>query len=215
MNRSKTIGALAVAVLTFAATHANASVVVHQNPPGPGHFDWTPGINQNGPNANWLDITLPASSQPGTASGLSSFGQEDFSGQASKILGVFAQTEIQIGNHPSLVWPSAFGELIPANPAPPDHGWSENPFIDVPPAFGTNFADGQEAYVGVRFDVGAGFQHGWIGVVKNGLHLDAFAWGYETEPGVPIPAGVPEPTTLALVALGAGPLLLRTRRSHR
>jgi hypothetical protein len=49
--------------------------------------------------------------------------------------------------------------------------------------------EGVETYLGVSFDLGAGTQYGWIGVVRNAAMLDAFAWGYETDPGVPIAAG--------------------------
>ncbi len=182
------IEVLSTAIVVIAAIPAKAGVVAFQNPQGAGHFDWVPATNQNGLNSIWLDITLPASSQPGTALGVSSYGQENYNDMASKILGVFGEAEIQVGNNSSLVWASASAEPIPASPAPANHGWSENPFIEVP-AFGTNFVDRQESFVGVRFDPGDGWHYGWIGVVKTGIGLDAFAWGYETEPGVPICAG--------------------------
>ena len=76
----------------------------------------------------------------------------------------------------------------------------------------TNLPEGVEPYLGIRFDLGGGYQHSWLGVVHTGPELDAFAWGYETEVGVPIPAGVPEPGTLAALAVGAAALLGRRRR---
>ena len=49
--------------------------------------------------------------------------------------------------------------------------------------------EGQAAYLGVKFDVGIGTQYGWIGVVRTGMELEAFAWGFERNVGVPIAAG--------------------------
>jgi hypothetical protein len=65
--------------------------------------------------------------------------------------------------------------------------------------------------MGVRFNDVDGYHYGWISVVRNGLDLDAFAWGYETEPGVPIIAGIPAPGTLAALAFGA----VVTRRARK
>src|SRR5262249_49150935 len=53
----------------------------------------------------------------------------------------------------------------------------------------TNLPEGVPAYVGVQFDTGAGTQFGWIGVVRTGRSLDAFAWGFESTPNTPIAAG--------------------------
>lgn len=207
-------GAATVLVVTMIVTPAVADVIMFDNPPGQGHFDWIPTTNQTGADAIWLDITLPASGQPGAIFEITSFGQENFNDVASKILGgVVDQSDIQVGNHSALAWASGLGELIPADPPPPEHGWVPNPFVESS-RVGTNFIEGQEAYVGIRFDLGNGWQYGWIGVVKQGLFLDTFAWGYETEVGVPIAAGVPEPGTLALLALGAGTMFTR-RRSFR
>jgi len=68
---------------------------------------------------------------------------------------------------------------------------------------GSTFPEGVPLYLGVRFN-GPAWQYGWIGVERiSGSELDAFAWGYETTPGVAIPAGIPEPGSLALLAFGA------------
>ena len=89
---------------------------------------------------------------------------------------------------------------------------------DKPPAhwYGSYLPEGQPAYLGVRFDQGAGWQYAWIGVVRNPdgtdpALVDAFAWGHETTPGVSIPAGAPEPASLALLAFGAVAALRRRR----
>lgn len=80
---------------------------------------------------------------------------------------------------------------------------------------------GIPAYLGLRVDLGYGdgFRYGWMGVVwdpdsPQGVgFLDAFAWGYETEAGAPIGAGVPAPSGIALLALGAAGALSHKRRS--
>lgn len=49
--------------------------------------------------------------------------------------------------------------------------------------------EGVETYLGVRFDLGKGTQYGWIKVIRNWVEIDALAWGFETDPGVPIRVG--------------------------
>ncbi len=72
--------------------------------------------------------------------------------------------------------------------------------------------DGSEHYVGVRLNIGGLSHYGWIGITNNFGYIDAFAWGYETEPGVPVAAGAPTPSTLAGLALGAAAFSGRKRR---
>ena len=76
------------------------------------------------------------------------------------------------------------------------------------PANGGNFL-GHHAYMGVEFYIGDDVHYGWINlaVSKYGPYGEIYGWAYEDEPGVPIIAGatgaVPEPSTLALLVLGA------------
>jgi len=124
------------------------------------------------------------------------------------------------------IWDSGPGGIIPSPGAVwADNGsytyWSmgkiRNPVTDetlLPPP-------GAPGYIGVKIpdlDGGAGFHYGWIGVIRNGgapgaEGLQAFAWGYETDIGVPINAGAPEPGTLALLAFGAGAAATRRRKN--
>ncbi|KKK52571.1 hypothetical protein LCGC14_3103570, partial [marine sediment metagenome] len=56
--------------------------------------------------------------------------------------------------------------------------------------------EGEETYLAVQFidESDVDWHAGWIGVVRTaGGDIDAFAWGYETEPGVPIAAGAMGP----------------------
>ena len=201
-NRSKTIGALAAVLLTLAATHANASVVSFQNPAGPNFFDWAGGALSE---VLQLDVTLPPESQgafqPWT---IGQIQGTDGVGNLS------TSSEIQIGG-----FGNAFavgvdeGTLVPSGAL-----WGPNGFIFHPlaPPPGTELLEGVETYLGLNLELSPNvFHYGWIGVTRTGNELDAFAWGYETEPGVPIAAGVPEPTTLVLFAV-AGSLFIRRRR---
>ena len=201
-NRSKTIGALAAVLLTLAATHANASVVSFQNPVGAGHFDW--GALSPGPDG-WLDITAPAASQPPAASGPGVFLHTNAS--PSFVSGIALTDKVEVeANFNLLAAGLDPGTSIPSGLATLEEGIV---FFD---SVGSDIQEGVPEYLGVSFDLGGGTQYGWIGVVRTGTDLDPFAWGYETKPGVPIAAGVPEPTTLALFAIAAGSLFIRRRR---
>jgi hypothetical protein len=73
--------------------------------------------------------------------------------------------------------------------------------------------DGSQTYVGARLTIDNQFHYGWIGVQNFGGFIDVFAWGYETEAGVPIAAGVPAPGGLGALAIGAVGALSRKRRA--
>lgn len=210
ISRSPRFGVpVAIILLAIATAHASAGIVAFQNPAGPGHFDWFPA---SGEFLN-LDITLPANAQPGVNNGTSSFRHTnvDVLGQIEGVPGI---TEVQGGGiHPALLLGTNFGEPVPPVALPANFNWNNSSAISHP-ALGSNLVDGQQAYLGVRFDLGSGWQYGWIGVVKNGIGLDAFAWAYETDPGMEIAAGVvPEPGSLALLAFVAVGVAGRRRRA--
>jgi hypothetical protein len=71
------------------------------------------------------------------------------------------------------------------------------------------------AYVGVEFSVEAAVHYGWIRVTVSGVGNGGIIhdWAYNSIPGQPILAGqVPEPSTWALLIIGAGLLVWRTRK---
>ncbi len=188
--------ALAAAAVIAAGTQAYASPVRYDNPAGPGHFEWFGGPpNDRIP----LDITLDAASQTETWNSRSQFGQGAEPLNMSRVSGFDSTTGLQVsGPYGDMLTGVDSGDLIPSGLP-----WRDMGYIWYGGAGGYSYLpEGQATYLGVLFPL-ASTHYGWIGVVRTGMDLDAFAWGYETTPGVPIEAGVPEPNTLALLAFGA------------
>jgi hypothetical protein len=73
------------------------------------------------------------------------------------------------------------------------------------------------AYAGFRFAAADGTHYGWVQLSVNAGAIDFVRAAYERTPGVAITAGaVPEPSTLAMLAVGAtaalGAVIKRRRR---
>lgn len=183
------------------AAPANASPIRFDNPAGPGHFVWGGVV---GDFDRLLDIRSPASAQPAPATGPGVFSHTT---TLPSVVGVGeAGDGLQLDATYSYYATGVdAGELIPSGLP-----WGAEGTVYFEGGY-TNLPEGVETYLGMRFDLGGGYQHGWVGVVRTGPELDAFAWGYETEVGVPVPAGAPEPGTLALLAMGAVGVLRRRR----
>lgn len=208
--------AMALSVAFAWATVAQASVIAFENLPGPGHFDWTSTAGQE-----YLSVLSDAASQPGTALEQGTFWRRnDGSGTTvrgrngsvqrkflTSAAGPTAQmlATVDEGVEIPTISPDvdgffAVGIVLLSSPQP------EWPDSLIP--------EGVPSYIGVSFDLGSGLQYGWIGIVRTGAEVDAFAWGYETEPGVSIAAGagIPEPGTISLLLIGAVGVLGRRRR---
>jgi len=216
-------GLIMVGAALGLSSAASAAIISFENPPGPGHFDWNASAGHD-----FLNLVADAASQPGVSGAVGTFRRRDIPGPpaAWNIAGATTTSRIEtiVRNVPGAVsFLSAldFGTPIPT-PIGPDvggFGAGGNYFYNSDPGFSqTEFPEGAVKYLGVRVDLDAGgplgFQYGWIGVVRTGTEVDAFAWAYETEVGVPIAAGaVPEPASLSLLLIG-GVALLRRRRSR-
>ena len=194
-----------------AGTQAYAAPIRINNSLGPNYWDWDTASNQN---LRALDITLPPADQPADPANPASVIQF-LAPLVSKIGGIGGTTELQTGvgfpEHYFAVGVDA-ETLIPTA----DTSWTRLAYAGAYYGYPSLLTVGVETYLGVRFDLGSGWQYGWIGVVMTPqATLDAFAWGYETEPGVPIAAGAPEPGSLALLAFGAVGVAARRRSGKR
>ncbi|MFT5471571.1 MAG: hypothetical protein ACI8UO_006706, partial [Verrucomicrobiales bacterium] len=70
-------------------------------------------------------------------------------------------------------------------------------------------------YLGLEFDINGNTHYGWIEIESREFFLFILIhrWAYESEPGVPIRAGlIPEPSAAVLLLSG---LLLTARRRRR
>ncbi len=202
-------GLAGVAIMVFTAA-AGASPIRFDNPSGEGHFEWFGG-SQNDPIG--LDVTLPADEQTGAwGDGILSFGQMNNPPTTGHVAAYWNTSGLQVGGDGDY----ALIGVDAGDPIPSGSAWKGNGEIYYE-GYGSQLPEGVPTYLGVYFPVDDGTHYGWIGVVRqNTLELDAFAWGYETEAGVPIAAGaVPEPGTLSLLACGLIGLLCYAWRKRK
>ncbi len=196
--------ALATAGAIAAGTQAYAEPLRFENPGN--QWDWELGpLYGSGTPEQYLDISTDADNQPGGPIGFTSFKQAVYYGSIENPAATALYSYGQI-----LTTPGYFGQFAVAVDAGTPIGDSGQNFFGLPfiafQYYGTPYTyipEGVQTYLGARIQVDSEWHYGWIGVVRNGYELDTFAWGYESEPGTPVPAGVPEPgSALALLALG-------------
>jgi hypothetical protein len=195
--------ALAAGAAIAAGTQAYAAPIRFDNPAHgePGHFHWPMDVHRRS-----LNIILDAGNQTNE---LGVFAQYygailEASFNYVECDPLFASVEISYPYNPEEPWLTP----VPANDPIPSSGASGfGAFGSVYGRYAGGPADSpfpehQDVYFGVRINLLSAWHYGWIGVNRTGYTMEAFAWGYETEPGVPIAAGIPEPDTLAMLAIG-------------
>jgi len=200
--------ALAAAAVIAAGTQAYADPVRYDNLPegAPGWFDWkTPNPEQS---YRWLDVTKDVGTQPSGVGGNDGFGHTGEDAGPWQFIVALDDVggAMQVGGYADYVVVGVPSDTL----IPSGFTWQDWGYVDF---YGAETPEGLQSYLGVRFDPGDGLHYGWIGVVRTGTQFDAFAWGYETEVGVAIEAGVPEPGSLALLAFGAAAALRRRRQA--
>jgi hypothetical protein len=186
-------GAMALAVSAY------AEPIRFDNPSGPDHFVWYGGVSV----PIGLEVISDPGAQTGAYGGIAQFHQRDALPGNDYVAGA-AGGQVASGGYSDL-FAIGFdaGTLIPTGGT-----WRSNAKI-YHPTYGSWLPEGVPTYLAIEFplEVGGPMHYGWIGVEKfiapDGSHqLDAFAWGYETQPDTPILAGIPEPGSLALLAMG-------------
>lgn len=193
---------VAVVAIMVCGTLAYGDPICFDNPAHgeAGHFHWAV---PEGDNTNWLDFTQAASAQPGTPWGDSSLRHAFNSDTPWGVIGTDGAGTVQVEKDSFWIAALGVGDMIPSGAPTTNEGYVYYEGYETP------HPEGTPSYMGIHFDIGDGVQYAWIGFVRTAEQVEAFAWAYETEPGVPIT--VPEPGTLAGLALGAAALLRRRR----
>jgi hypothetical protein len=208
-NASRTIGTsnrrvgLVAQVLIICVTCLVWSSVVNAaigylNPDGPERFNWA----GDGSVQSWLDITRPWDEQSGMQTGRSSISQETFQ-SIGLLSGNPSGIEIHVNAVEGLPLVAPV-EYVPFPQSTPEQFlWTDTGF-SFAGSLGSLIPEGEQAVIGLRFELNNAYHYGWIGVVRTGTSLDAFTWGYEQWPGViPFEPIVPEPSTLSFVTIVA------------
>ncbi len=227
---SDTSASLLTALAIAAGTACYADPVRFDND---GTFDWSDGV--------YLDMTRRAAAQTGLDAGRASFEYylwpDPYYSYSHKFIRG-ATPDAQIEGYPEATVEPA-GSLVPDAFASRIFGryWQtlqgigiyfmtgaylETYFTKTYPA---DNIPGPPEYIAARFDLADGTHYGWMSLSLTHLtgpgfpnwDFDLLAWGYETEPDTPLPAGAaPAPGgALAALALGAAAGMTRTRRENR
>ena len=188
------------ALVGIGSAHAHIVHFTNPAPGNPAHYPWEVPIW--GQDLVYLDITVGPGEQLNVENGNSigqgiahGFGWAAFIGGAAVAVNapdeLFLQSFMDgdsLAGHDYSTWSGFTGE-----PGKPE------------------FPEGERRYIGVQTATG---NYGWIEVERAGLSFTAYAWAYETEPGVVILAGqVPTPGAAAVLTLGVLGATVRRSRS--
>jgi hypothetical protein len=138
------------------------------------------------------------------------------------------------------VSPVSAGSILGSDTFTLDGDWHHHTDNVSNPSLGFTYSvlntmQSENAYIGVEFDIGGNTHFGWI--QYTGFYVAEFtfispdgpvtviganvlggfidSWGYETEAGVPIVAGIPEPSSSALLLFGGIWLIGRRTREQK
>lgn len=207
----------------LAAASAHGAIVHFENPAGAGHFDWVAPPTGGESLGAGLNIMMPAASQTGARDGQdATFYQRNLYNAEIQVVGQPSQgggSRSEVAFTPEIPGPPT----IPALTAVYEPGdvigetgwwlWEQAPNIRDHTT-GLPFEAGVPGFLGVRFDLGDGWRYGYIGVLRTSdLEFEAFAWGYETEVGVPVRI-IPAPGAASLLGLCGLAAARRRRRRH-
>ncbi|MCI0629089.1 MAG: hypothetical protein L0Y44_00365 [Phycisphaerales bacterium] len=186
--------AFGAAALLLALSRSAHSAIIHFTNPAqgePGHYDWHYEAVDGW--ESWLDITAGPDQQSNQLNGNSI-------AQAYGAQGVYNWTNGGAFIQSTTI--SIFPVTLALDYGTPLAGLEDHLAAwHVVEEIKTFFPEGEIRYMGVRTLSG---NYGWIEVERTGMNFTAYAWAYETEPGVSIDAGeVPAPATLGLLAVVA------------
>ncbi len=111
------------------------------------------------------------------------------------------------------------------DPIGPKLSWGKDGLLFYKTTYGGaygNFKNGKTGYIGISFNAAGGAKnYGWVNIAANSTDSYRITdWAYQTD-GTAIlagdtigPAAVPEPTSLALIAMGAGGLAIFRKRKQ-
>lgn len=130
-----------------------------------------------------LDLTKPYDQQPPGM--VTAPGQVRHMLYENDVMSMLGGKRIEYDPDTGYVMPVPAGASVPTG-AEFSHGTIAYVAAETTDGVISMLPENERSYIGVRFDRGLGIQYGWIGVVRHGMELEAFAWGYETVAGVPI-----------------------------
>jgi len=200
--------AAAMVIIVAAPAHAGSPVYfINPSAGEPGHFDWAAGPLGS---SVWLDVTQPPQSQDPDTPGTQKVRQvRRTDGVSSYLRGGAPDFNLVVRPVDSTNYILRQVEWEPFVGFVPDGSetWNRWGFIAMAD-YTSLLPEGAEAYLGLRFDpgMGDGLHYGCIGVVRRGAALDAFMWGFDLDPAIP------EPSSLSMLASGAGAAMARRRR---